>query len=88
MEVSPSSFPLVTEGNGGWIEPIGSNILQTEAQQCAELIRKHDNMKTLVEILDEVRGLLDLARKDALQIGADNIIDKIDSAGDLLNEIA
>jgi hypothetical protein len=45
-------------------------------------------MKTLVEILDEVRGLLDLARKDALQIGADNIIDKIDSAGDLLNEIA
>jgi len=45
-------------------------------------------MKTLVETLDEVRGLLDSARKDALQIGADNIIDKIDSAGDLLNEIA
>jgi len=61
---------------------------ETEAQRCAELTRKQDNMKTLVEILDEVRGLLDSARKDALQIGADNIIDKIDSAGDLLNEIA
>ena len=45
-------------------------------------------MKTLIETLDAVRELLDSARKDALQIGADNIIDKIDSAGDLLNEIA
>ena len=45
-------------------------------------------MKTLLETLDEIRGVLDSARKDALQIGADNIIDKIDSAGDLLNDIA
>ena len=44
-------------------------------------------MKTLIETLDEIRETLNSARKDALKIGADNIIDKIDSVMDSVNEL-
>ena len=42
-------------------------------------------MKTLIELLDEIRETLHSARKDALNIGADSVIDKIDSAVEMLN---
>ncbi len=44
-------------------------------------------MKTLIDILDDIRGTLNSARRDALNIGADNIIDKIDLAVDALNDL-
>jgi hypothetical protein len=44
-------------------------------------------MKTFIDILDEIREKLNSARKDALKMGETNIVDKIDSAVDALNDL-
>jgi len=54
---------------------------------CANERKKEDMMKTFIDILDEIREKLNSARKDALKMGETNIVDKIDSAVDALNDL-
>ena len=60
---------------------------QRSPSDCANERKKEDMMKTFIDILDEIREKLNSARKDALNMGENNIVDKIDSAVDALNDL-